>query len=904
MNAVYIALPFVQFALSLFLANIVVASDPSNRVNRLFTLFLMAMAGWGVAIFGMRDAFPDEALAFTREKIALTMIPLSSVLFYHFTLRYTGGATRTRTLLLFYGLVVVSLALTLTNHVATGMTVKFYGFAPELGWAFGILLLASYPPIIASYARLTSVKRTEEDIRVRRQLNLLRLGIVALVLGGTSDFIPSLGINIYPMGIVGNLFFVGLATWGVTRYRLMELRLVLRRGIAYSAISSTLFAVYGATFSAVFLLADSLSTPALIMTTIGAIILVGVIFQPIMARLQAAIDRMFFRERGDRLAGLARLNELTKDITDFSAVAEGITETVRGMVQADWAVIALPEDRRGGYVPVTNAKSLATPLNLPRRGGVISYLRRTRSIAVVSDLASGESPRFEESAEGDDGADLKALRDAGARLLVPMDVGGKLTGVMILGDRLVGKDYDSEDRDLLVAAADQASIAVENARLYANTRREADERAAVAELARVVSSTLEIDDVMARCAFQVLAVLNADRVEITRVHDDERIFSIAHVEGLEIPGWEQGTEASTEEAHFQAALDYRRGELVDLASADSSHSPAANSAVSAGLRSMISIPLISKEKIIGTLNVISREPDAYAPDDLELAERVGAQVTNAIANSLLYEQALQLAEEREARATLDAENRELQRINEVKIQFLSMVSHELRTPLTSMMAFADIMRTNKQGNLVEKDVSRLDVIRRNGRRLSLLIGDLLDVSRIESGALKLEIAEFEMNQMVEELHESFDPLVEVKSQRLSMDLPSEIVTCFADRDRMAQVVSNLMSNASKYSPESSEILVTMSADKDTIYMSVKDAGIGISEQDQKQLFTSFFRADNEATRAAPGTGLGLVIVKGIVEMHRGRIWIESEYGKGTTVNIQFSRRCDLPESQNGSDEAA
>ena len=136
------------------------------------------------------------------------------------------------------------------------------------------------------------------------------------------------------MGIVGNIFFVGLATWGVTRYRLMELRLVLRRGLAYSAVSSTLFAVYGASFAAVFLLAGSLSTPALIMTAIGAIILVGVIIQPAITRLQDAVDRMFFRERGDRVAGLARLNELTKDITDFTAVASGLTDTVRRTVQA------------------------------------------------------------------------------------------------------------------------------------------------------------------------------------------------------------------------------------------------------------------------------------------------------------------------------------------------------------------------------------------------------------------------------------------------------------------------------------------------------------------------------------------------------------------------------------------
>ncbi len=892
MNAIYIALPFVQFALSLFLANIVVASDPSNRVNRVFTLFLLAMAGWGIAIFGMRDAFPDEPLAFTREKIALAVIPFTSVFFYHFTLRYTQGSARNRTLLVFYALATATAVLSMTNQVATGMEVKFYGFAPELGWAFGLMLLAAYPPIFASYRRLGAVKKTETDERVRKQLTLLRLGIVALVLGGTSDFIPSLGLDIYPMGIVGNIFFVGLATWGVTRYRLMELRLVLRRGLAYSAVSSALFAAYGASFGAVFLLAGSLSTPALVMTAIGAIILVGVIIQPAISRLQLAVDRMFFRERGDRVAGLARLNELTKDITDFGAVASGITETVRRTVQADWAAIALPEGRQGGYVSIASTDRFEAPLTLSRRGNVISTLRRNRAISTIAELDVLESATGEESTED---RELKLLKESGARLLVPMDVGGRLTGVMVLGERLVGSDYDSEDRGFLTAAADQASIAVENARLYANTRREADERAAVAELARVVGSTLQTIDVLERCAHQVRSLLNADRVEITRIDDEERFFRIAHVEGLAIQGWEQGSMSSTEDAHFQAALDYRRGELIDLTSNEASRSSAARAAAKHGLQSMISVPLISKEKIIGTLNILSLDADAYAPEDLELAQRIGAQVTNAIANSLLYEQALQLAEEREARARLDAENRELQRINEAKIQFLSMVSHELRTPLTSMMAFADILKTNKSGNLVEKDISRLDVIRRNGRRLSLLIGDLLDVSRIESGALKLDISEFDMNQMVEELHESFVPLVEEKNQVVNVDMPSEVITCFADRDRIAQVVSNLMSNASKYSPESKEILVKMWADADTIYVSVKDEGIGISEEDQKQLFTSFFRADNDETRAAPGTGLGLVIVKGIVEMHRGKIWIESEYGHGTTANIQFSRRCDIPE---------
>lgn len=883
MSAVYIALPFVQFALSLFLANLVVASDPSNRVNRLFTFMLLFMAAWGMAIFGMRDAFPDESVAFSREKIALAVIPFSSVLFLHFSLRYTHGPARNRTLVVVYALAVISAILAVTGQVATGMEEKFYGFAPVLGWAFPVMLVAGYPPILMAYLRLTRSLRVEQNFQVRRQIKLLRFGIIALVLGATTDFIPSLGIEIYPMGIVGNLFFVGLTTWGVTRYRLMELRLVLRRGLAYSVVSSFLFAVYGVSFVGVFFLARSLSAPALAMTAIGAIVLVGVIVQPVMARVQQWVDKAFFRERFDRVAGLARLNELTKDITDFSAVAHGITDTVRKTVQADWVGIALPEEKRHAFVSVADSRRQTTQIELSSRGSVISWLRRNQSDIKVSEFRSTEL-RDSTPAE-----ELEPLITSDSYLLAPMIVGGNLTGVMLLGRKLVGSDYSSEDHSFLSAAADQASIAVENARLYANTRRESEERAAVAELARVVGSTLQIDDVLARCAFHVKALLKADRVEIVRFSDDESEYEIAHTIGMHVDGWEIGTKNVAGDAPFRYAMEQRRGAVIEFQDPDAVTALRTSHATKSGLMSMISIPLISKEKLIGALNIQSVDAETYGAEELELATRIGAQVTNAIANSLLYEQALQLAEEREARAKLDAENQELQRINEAKIAFLSTVSHELRTPLTSMMAFADILRRNKLDNLNEKEIGHIDIIRRNGRRLGLLIGDLLDISKIDAGALSLEMSEFEVKELVTELFESFQPLVERKSQTMVLEMPEGDVIAVADRDRIAQVVSNLMSNASKYSGESTQVTVKLDADDEMVHIAVSDQGIGISEEDQANLFTSFFRADNELTRSEQGTGLGLVIVKGIIEMHRGEIRVESAFGVGTTMHITFAK---------------
>jgi signal transduction histidine kinase len=381
-------------------------------------------------------------------------------------------------------------------------------------------------------------------------------------------------------------------------------------------------------------------------------------------------------------------------------------------------------------------------------------------------------------------------------------------------------------------------------------------------------------------------------------------YCISYADGLKVPGREAGSDISAVDAQFRKAIDTSMGDLVDLRSSDLSRSTAALSATGAGLASMISVPLVNRGKPVGVFNVFSRDPGAYGSKQLNLAQSIGTQVSYAIANSLIHEEAMEFAGHQDDNSSPAAEIPDLQRLDQAKIRFLSMVSHELRTPLTSMMAFADILKQNKQGNLTEKDISRVDVIRRNGRSLSQLIGDLLDVSRIESGSLKMAFADFEVNQMLGELQESFTPLVEAKNQRLKLDLPVGGVNCFADRERIAQVVSNLVSNASKYSPDSTEIRVAMHYNTDNIEISVTDAGLGISEHDQNQLFTSFFRAENDETRRESGTGLGLVIVKGIMDMHDGDVWIESEVGQGTTAHIRFSRRCVAPLSKDRTDHAA
>ncbi|MCH7739053.1 MAG: GAF domain-containing protein [Chloroflexi bacterium] len=884
MNELYVTLPFLQFALSLLLASVVIFSDAKDRRNRLFVLFLFAMAVWGVGIFGMRDSFPDAALALSWEKIVLAAIPFSGIFFYHFVIAYTRKEGRNRLLIAMYGLGVAAAALSLAGQSATSMVETFYGFAPQLGWSFPLVLMAAYPPVILAIYELTLARRNAEPGEDKARLSALRLAAVLAVAGGTSDILPSLGIDIYPMGVVGNLAFVFVATWAVVRYRLMELRLVLRRGLAYIAISSLVFAVYGVAYGALWLLAQNLSATAVAIAAFGAVVMVGLFVQPIVGQAQTYIDRLFFRERADRLSGIARIGEMGNDIADLKALTVGLVDTMRKGSQSDWIALLLTDRTGRDFITVADTRSSSPAMRVAQDGAIAARLERLLSVLPAE---ATESTYAGTGNALDDGS---LLTNAGARLLIPLAVKGSLTGMIFVGPKLVGSGYTTEDIKFLKTAADQAATSLENSRLYAAAKREARERTALAELGRVVNSTLDLENVFQRCEQQVQHLLSYDRFVITTVDHENGMLTDAFVHGTEVPGWGNGHVHPIKGSPLEPVIASQTGMILN-GEADATQYddyPARAASRSAGLSSMLAVPLISAGQVIGTMNLKSTTRNAYFERHLELAERVGAQIATAIANSQHYERSLQLAAEREARMRLDADNRELQRVNEAKSKFLSLVSHELKTPLASILGFAEILLRNKEGNLAERQIQGLQVIERNGRSLNSLVNDLVDVGRGQSGDLNIERSEFDARELIDELSQSFVPILEGRNQTLSVSRPDGHVYVEADRDRIAQVLTNLVSNASKYSPEETEVELSMWEREGRLYFSVRDHGIGMSAEDQQKLFTPFFRADNEETRAVSGTGLGLVITKNIIEKHGGELQVESEVGVGTTMQFYLS----------------
>ncbi|MBI2965109.1 MAG: HAMP domain-containing histidine kinase, partial [Chloroflexi bacterium] len=263
-----------------------------------------------------------------------------------------------------------------------------------------------------------------------------------------------------------------------------------------------------------------------------------------------------------------------------------------------------------------------------------------------------------------------------------------------------------------------------------------------------------------------------------------------------------------------------------------------------------------------------------------------AMVENITERKSSEEAARRLVEEEQLAGRLDARNRELQRVHEARGEFLSAVSHELKTPLASILAFADILARNQPGNLTQRQQDHLGAIQRNCRSLETLINDLLDLSRFDAGRFELTKRLFKADDLFTETVRSFAPIFSQKNQSLVTDIQLGDIRLEADRERLGQVLANLLSNASKYSPAGKIVTLKARAVDGVICVEVEDRGIGIRPADMARIFTPFFRSDDPATRKVPGTGLGLAIVKSIIELHGGEVTASSEPGCGSKFGFK------------------
>ncbi len=480
-----------------------------------------------------------------------------------------------------------------------------------------------------------------------------------------------------------------------------------------------------------------------------------------------------------------------------------------------------------------------------------------------------------------------------AELAVPILIGGKLLGVLDIQSP-VENAFDNNDVRVMKTVADQIAIAMQNARLYEEARHQLRQREKQENMLRIqrdllvkVSLEKSLEDTLQTAVQTIASELHASRVTISFVSwEDQTIQPIMSSSALE--------SLSSRPLAMDGDICswvVRNSQPVLLPSA----SAPPGLTLQDGQNGVICVPLSLNGRVIGIIQVEGNAPGAFGQDDLRLLVTLANSLLILIERARLFEEVENARTELEKRATaLEEANQNLRELDRLKSQFLANMSHELRTPLNSIIGFSEVLIDQLNGPLNDEQTEFVQDILESGQHLLNLINDLLDFSKIEAGRLWLEPSTFQVDSLFNELRMTVSALVDKKSQVLVFLLEGEeedfILT--VDHLRMKQVFINLLSNAIKFTPEGGTITVSCrKVEPGWMLFSVSDTGIGIRAEDHELIFEEFRQVDGSLTREVSGTGLGLAISKRIVEMHNGRIWVESSLGRGATFFIFIPSDC-------------
>jgi signal transduction histidine kinase len=443
-------------------------------------------------------------------------------------------------------------------------------------------------------------------------------------------------------------------------------------------------------------------------------------------------------------------------------------------------------------------------------------------------------------------------------MCAPLWARGKILGAVYVDNRVRSGVFSESQLSTLATFANQAAMAIENARLFTMTDQalaaRVEELSILQRIDRELNTSLDFDRVMDLALEWAVKLADADGGMLLLLEEGAETARVVA---------SRGRDAAPDRvplAHPAISHVLANGESVVMHGPVSAQSVDGTPAIA-----QVAVPVKREGRVTALLALESNRENVFDEDKVAFLERLADHAAIAIENVRLYD------------AVVAATN--------AKSTLISLVSHELRVPMTSIKGYTEMLESGAAGPVTEMQLEFLDTIQRSVDRMSVLVSDLSDINRMESGRLRLDLGPVDLADVIDEAVAGLQTQFVAKGQTVSVDIPDDLPSVLADRSRTVQILTNLLSNANKYSPKGRPVTVTAeNVDREGrrfLRVAVTDQGIGITPEDQVQLFTQFFRSLDPAVRDETGWGLGLSIVKMMVEAQGGAITVESTPGVGS-----------------------
>jgi signal transduction histidine kinase/putative methionine-R-sulfoxide reductase with GAF domain len=469
-------------------------------------------------------------------------------------------------------------------------------------------------------------------------------------------------------------------------------------------------------------------------------------------------------------------------------------------------------------------------------------------------------------------------------LAVPMLREGALVGVIHI-QRTEVQPFTNKQIELVTTFADQAVIAIENVRLFQELEARTHELAqsvgelrALGEVGQAVSSTLDLQTVLSTIVRHAIQLSRTDGGVIYEYDEAAEEFHLraSHlmeaevVEALQATPVRPGQGATGRAATMRAPV-----QLPDILNEQEFTGTKVRPIFARlGYRSVLAVPLLREGRIMGALTVWRKQAGSFSAEVVQLLQTFATQSALAIQNARLFRE-------------IEDKSKQIEAANRHKSEFLANMSHELRTPLNAIIGFSEVLGERMFGELNEKQAEYTEDILSSGRHLLSLINEILDLSKVEAGRMELELATFDLPLAIDNARTFVRERAVKHGINLDVTVDERLGDFVGDERKIKQILLNLLSNAVKFTPEGGRIGIKARQADGSVEISVSDTGIGISPEDQAKIFEEFRQVGGDYAHKREGTGLGLTLAKKFVELHGGRIWVESEVGKGSTFTFML-----------------